>query len=66
MKMNENLTPFHVVNGFPPDILHDFLEVVIPAELSLCLQDLITKKYVTLDSLNKAIRQFPYTFSNKN
>lgn len=63
--LNEKLTHFHVVNGFPPDILHDFLEGIVPAELSLCLQDLITKKYVSLDSLNEAIRQFPYTFSDK-
>lgn len=63
--LNENLTHFHVVDGFPPDILHDFLEGIIPAKLSLCLKDLITKKYVSLDSLNKAIRQFAYTFSDK-
>lgn len=63
--LNEKLTHFHVVDGFPPDILHDFLDGLIPAELSLCLKDLIAKKYVSLDSLNKAIRQFPYTFSDK-
>lgn len=50
---------------FSPDILYDFLEGIVPAELSLCLQDLITKKYVSLDTLNEAIRQFPYTFSDK-
>lgn len=30
-----------------------------------CLKDLINTKYVSLDSLNKAISQFPYTFSDK-
>lgn len=54
-----------MVDGFPPDILHGFLEGIVPAELSLSLQDLIVKKYVTLDALNKVIRQFPYTFSDK-
>lgn len=63
--LSEKLTHFHVVNGFPPDILHDFLEGLVPAELSLCLKDLIAKKYISLESLNRAIRQFPYTFSDK-
>ena len=63
--LNENLKHFHVVDGFPPDILHDFLEGIVPAEMSLCLQDFMTKKYVSLDCLNKAIKQFPYTFSDK-
>lgn len=63
--LNEKLTRFHVVDGFPPDILRNFLEGLIAAELSLCLKDLIKKKYVSLDSLNKAVRQFLYTFSDK-
>ena len=62
---SENLRHFHVVNGFPPDILHDFLEGIVPAELALCLQDFVTKQYISLDSLNKAIKQFPYTFADK-
>lgn len=63
--LNDHLTHFHVVDGFPPDILHDLLEGILPAELALCLQDLIAKKYISLDSLNTAIRHFPYTFSDK-
>lgn len=63
--LSDNLTYFHVVGGFPPDILHDFLEGVVPVELALCLQSFIAKKYVTLDSVNEAIRKFPYTFSDK-
>jgi len=63
--LTTNVTHFHVVDGFPPDILHDFLEGIVPVELSLCLKNLITKKSVSMDSLNKAIRQFPYTFSDK-
>lgn len=35
--LSENLKYFHVFNGFPPDILQDFLEGVIPFELSLCI-----------------------------
>lgn len=61
----EKLRHFHAVDGFPPDILHDFMEGIVPAELPLCLQDLINKEYVSLDFLNKVIRQFSYTFSDK-
>ncbi|KAL2080249.1 hypothetical protein ACEWY4_024042 [Coilia grayii] len=63
--LSDKLTYFHVVDGFPPDILHDFLEGVVPVELALCLQSFIAKKYVSLDSVNEAIRKFPYTFSDK-
>lgn len=56
---------FNVLGSFPPDILHDFLEAIIPAELSLCLKDFIIKKYVSLEFLNRATRQFPYTFLDK-
>lgn len=34
-------------------------------ELSLCLKDLMAKKYITLDVLNEAIRSFPYTFADQ-
>lgn len=30
---SENLKHFHVVDGFPPDILHDLLEGIVPFEL---------------------------------
>lgn len=54
----EKLEHFHVVTGYPPDILHDVLEGILPNELSLCLKDLIGKRYFTLDMLNQAIRYF--------
>lgn len=40
--LSKHLASFHPVTGFPPDILHDFFEGVIPVELSLCLKDLIS------------------------
>lgn len=55
----------HVVDGFPPDILHDILEGIVPFELSLCFKKLIDQKYISLESLNKAIKEFPYTFTDK-
>lgn len=63
--LTENLEHFHVVSGYPPDILHDILEGIVPAELSLCLTDLIGKRYFTRDMLNQTIRHFNYTFTDK-
>lgn len=54
------LEHFHVVDGFPPDILHDLLEGVIPSELCFCIEHFIKKKL-----LNNAIKEFPYTHSDK-
>ncbi len=56
---------FHPVGGFPPDLMHDLLEGVIPVEMAVCLKDLINKKYITLDYLNRTIKQFPYKFMDK-
>ncbi|RXN31607.1 sterile alpha motif domain-containing 3-like protein [Labeo rohita] len=63
--LTENLDHFHVVTGYPPDIMHDVFEGVVPIELSLCLTDLIGKTYFTLDVLNHAIKNFNYTFADK-
>lgn len=63
--LTENLEHFHAVTGYPPDILHDILEGIVPTELSLCLKDMIDKGYFTLEMLNQAIRHFNYTFTDK-
>ena len=63
--LTKSLKHFHVVKGYPPDILHDVLEGIVPVEVSLCLTDLIAKKYFTLDMLNEAIRSFKYMFTDK-
>lgn len=63
--LSKHLRNFHPVTGFPPDILHDFFEGVIPVELSLCLRDLISKGYITLEGLNHSIKTFPYKYSDK-
>ena len=56
---------FHPITGFPPDILHDLFEGVIPVELSLCLKHLISKCFITFDALNNCIKSFPYKYSDK-
>lgn len=63
--LSVHLEHFHVVDGFPPDILNDLLEGIIPSELCLCIQDFIKKKFFTLEMMNHAIKDFPYTHSDK-
>lgn len=61
----QHLEYFHTTSGFPPDILHDFLEGVVPMELALYLQELIRNKYFSLEQLNEAILQFPFENADK-
>lgn len=63
--LSDCLAYFHPITGFPPDILHDLLEVIVPVEIALCLKVLISNKYFSLDDLNKAIVSFPYEHSDK-
>ena len=42
--LTEKLTNFHVLTGYPPDILHDLFEGIVPLEIALCLKVLIEKK----------------------
>lgn len=63
--ITENLSYFHFVTGYPPDILHDLFEGIIPLELTLCLNLFIHKQYFTLTELNRAITNFPYRWTDK-
>ncbi len=63
--LTEKLSHFHMVEGYPPDILHDLFEGIIPMELALCFRDFIAKKYITLDELNNKIKSFPYKWGDK-
>jgi len=51
---------FHVVDRLPPDIMHDLLEGVVPVEMALVLHELIGKKFVTLEHVNRIISTWPY------
>lgn len=62
-----SLSYFHPITGFPPDILHDLFEGVVPVEMPHCLKSLIAKKYLTFEELNRAILSFPFQhFDNVN
>lgn len=63
--LTEKLKHFHFVTGYPPDVLHDLLEGVIPLELALCLNLFVRKQYFTLLQLNNLIAEFPYNWTDK-
>ena len=63
--MSEKLEHFHVTSGYPPDVLHDLLEGIVPVELALASDNLIKKKYFSLIELNEAICHFPFKWSDK-
>lgn len=61
----KHLSHFSVLSAFPPDVLHDVFEGVVPVELAQCLNLLISKKYFTLESLNKSVIHFPYKWEDR-
>lgn len=63
--LSENLSYFSVTQSFPPDIAHDIFEGIVPVEIALCLNVLISKKYFTLANLNEAITAFPLKWTDK-
>lgn len=63
--LSDHLSYFHPITGFPPDILHDLFEGVVPVELAHSLKGLIARKYFTLEELNRAILSFPFQHSDK-
>ena len=63
--LSKTLQHFHPVDGFPPDILHDLFEGIVPVELALCINEMIRRKYFTLEYLNRMINTFPYEHYDK-
>lgn len=63
--LSKHLSYFHPITGFSADVLHDFFEGIIPVELSLCLKDLISKGFISLDELNIRIKSFPYKYADR-
>lgn len=63
--LSKHLSYFDVTSGFPPDIVHDLFEGIVPFELALCLTVFIKKKYFTLVSLNEAILSFNFKWTDK-
>lgn len=63
--VTQRLSHFYVTTGYPPDVLHDLLEGIIPLELALSIDIFIKKKYFSLEDLNQIIKQFPYKWKDK-
>ena len=62
--LNE-VSGFHVIENYVTDIMHDFLEGVIPLEMKLVLDVLIQKEKFTLQQLNDRLSAFSYGFAEK-
>lgn len=61
--LTENLSHFHVSTGYPPDIVHDLFEGIVPVELARCISLLISKNFLSLDLLDTVIQTFiPHPF----
>lgn len=63
--LSKHLLYFDVTTGFPPDIVHDLFEGIVPFELALCLSLFIKKKYFTLCASNEAISSFNFKWADK-
>ncbi len=48
---------FHIVDGLPPDIMHDILEGALPLHLKVMLKKFVLdEKMFALDELNQQLR----------
>jgi len=63
--LTDNLSHFNVTSGYPPDIVHNLFEGIVPVEIGQCIQVLISKKLFTLEHLNNLILTFPYKDGDK-
>lgn len=61
-----NYAPSLITHLFPPDVMHDVLEGVIPKVLRLTLYQLIQDKQITLAQLNFEIENFSYSVNDKS
>jgi hypothetical protein len=56
---------YHVVDGLPPDAMHDILEGVLQYEMKEMLKLFIKKeRYFTLDMLNDCISAYDFGYYN--
>ncbi|XP_071786527.1 uncharacterized protein [Asterias amurensis] len=59
------LESFHVCQNYTPDVMHDFLEGIIPLEFNLVIGLLIQEGCFSLQELNDRISSFSYGFVDK-
>ncbi|XP_049341205.1 uncharacterized protein LOC111192620 isoform X1 [Astyanax mexicanus] len=56
----EKIPHFEVTESFPPDLMHDVLEGVIPHVTRLVLKKLNSDKLITIQQLNERLQEFPF------
>lgn len=56
----DKLPHFEVTESFPPDLMHDILEGVIPQVLKLVLLNLTRERLITVQQFNEQLQQFPF------
>jgi hypothetical protein len=61
----QQLEYFDVTKSFPPDVMHDLLEGVVPLVMKKLIQELIAIQFLKLTELNDCIKTFPYSPSDK-
>ena len=59
------LQSFQVLEGFPPDIMHDCLEGIVPLTMKLVLKHLIRDKHVTLQKVNAELKLLSWGNDNQ-
>ncbi|XP_043198429.1 uncharacterized protein LOC122368505 [Amphibalanus amphitrite] len=60
------MASFHAAESFPPDLMHDVLEGVVPSTFSLVLGKMLSENVVDGAALNDATRNFPYSAVDTN
>lgn len=61
----QELPYFSTVDHFAPDIMHDFLEGVVPVLIKLVLTQCIQQRYVSHKEINEKIKSFCYGRNDK-
>lgn len=59
------LPHFEVTKAFPPDVMHDVLEGVVPLTLKLVIKALHKDKFVTITDLNNRLKDFGFGQNDK-
>ena len=60
-----SLPYYHVTHNFALDIMHDFLEGILPLEMKLVLGKILERGAMTLGNFNSRLQSFNYGFLDK-
>ena len=60
------LSYYHVAENTCPDIMHDFLEGLLPIEMKLVLAELVAQGLFSLQDFNSRLHSFSYGFNDQS